>query len=329
MYSDAAQQALGLQQVGDTYVRPAISKNELIGLVGEVNLSNALERDGLIVFADQTKHVSQTGIDLVALDPTTNTVWLLDNKAQIKGISGASALTGSNFDAYKADVVNFLLNRSSHPRAAEAAGLITKGQFKKVVSNAWAGTTTTFTQAVFSAGLNVYDVRLGALFDSYPAWQSAFKKVVTKGLTKLPGMRGAAMLEGSMLVLAVYAGALYVMSADDALKSLGEFAAETALGAALCLLPGGFVAGLVIGLESDETPSQAAARKRQQTIVDITSHIPGFLSLSPAEQKQVSDDVGQLLDQPLIIPDPAPPPSAPPNRGLPGSEFIWPSNNWT
>lgn len=322
IYADATRQALGLQQVGDTYVRPAWTKNQLIGLVGEVLLSDALKRDGLIVFGDPTKHVAGNGIDLVALDPTAGEVWILDNKAQMGPIGGANALTGSNFDTYKDSVLDFLEKRSPHPRAIEAANLIRAGKFRKVIANAWAGLDTKFTQGVFTSALEVYDVRLGAKFTSYAAWESAFK-AIPKGLSRLPGLRGSALLDGSMLVLAVYAAALFVASSDDKFKTLGQFAAETAMNAALCLLPGGFIASLTLGLESDN-PAQMAANKRDETINQICAQVPGFFGMAKADQDQISNSIGQILDDPVLIPDPpAPPgPASQPRQILPG--LTWP-----
>jgi hypothetical protein len=126
-----------------------------------------------------------------------------------------------------------------------------------------------------------------------------------------------------MLVLAVYAAALFVASSDDKLKTLGQFAAETALNTALCLLPGGFIAGLTLGLESDN-PGQMAANKREETINQICAQVPGFFGMPKADQDQISDTIGQILDDPILIPDPPAPPPSPsqPRQILPG--LTWP-----
>ncbi|MCY9696094.1 hypothetical protein [Paenibacillus alginolyticus] len=308
-----------LLQVGDNYVPPATAKNELIGLAGELHLADALTRDGLIVFRDWTKHVSEVGIDLIALDarnvdPNLWEIWLLDNKGQIKGISGANALTGDKFNVYKQQAIDFLKQKSPHPRAVEAGTLLENNKFRKVAANGWAGVDTRFTKKCFDSGLHVYDIRLGKLFEKFSEWESAFIafKALPKGIRRLSGLRGAATVEAMLLVMLVSGGALYVLRSDSAQSILGELVAQTIFDTALSLLPGGFFAGLVVGLESDESPSQRAARKRAETIDEICGSIPGFTGMSPDEQKSIREEIGKLLDEPLFIPDPP----SPPSRGL-------------
>lgn len=304
-----------LQLVND-YVPQARSKNELIGLVGEIQLGAALERDGLIVFKDWNKHVSATGIDLIALDARNSDhnlweVWLLDNKAQMKGISGANALTGDKFNEYKKQCINFLKEKSPHPLAIEAGLLLEKDKFRKVVANGWAGMETRFTQKCFDSGLHIYDIRFGKLFGKFSEWESAFLafKAMPKRVRRINGLRGTATIDGMLLAILVSGGLLYILRSDAVRDILGEIVVQTIFDTVLSLLPGGFFAGLVIGLESDESPSQRASRKREETIDEICSSINGFLALAETEQKSIREEIGKLLDDPLLIPDPPTPPT--------------------
>ncbi|WP_375304417.1 hypothetical protein WI560_19200 [Bradyrhizobium sp. A11] len=309
-YQELTKSALDLQQVGDTYVRPAWTKNQLIGLVGEVLMARALERDGLILFTDVTKHVATPGIDLVALDARSATleVWLIDNKAQMRGISGASSLT-TNFNQNRDAVLTWLETECRHSRALEAAQLIRNNQFRKVVSNAWAGSDKTFTKRLFDAGLHAYDLRLGQVFTSYATWETAFGQI-QKGVRRVVGLAGSATLEGTFLIFAAASGILYVMRSDSIMKTLGNLALESALGAILSELPGGFFGSMVLDLESDESPGQRLARKKRETIDEICSQIPDFSLMSPSEQTRTRDVIGEMLEKPLDIPPP-PEPSKP------------------
>jgi hypothetical protein len=333
---------LGLQQAGyvppDAYSPQTSGVSNLIGQAGEQTAANVFESEKLTVFRDwlATKNIATPGIDIPVLDdrspnPEEWKVWLTDNKAQMKGISGASALTDkTNFEAYKQEVYEFLANKSSHSKAAQAAKLIKDGKFQKVVLNAWAGSNTTFTKRVFDSDLLVYDIRFRQLFTDYSEWRAAYKAfratmlriAGTRG-TATVKVRGAASVEYSLVMIAtiVVAGTtLYALRSDvGLLDALGEEVANTAFGLALSLLPGGFIAGLTVGLRSDETPSQAADRVRKETINDICSSFPGFLKLTDAEQKIIADEIGKMLDDPLRI-DPPAAPSTPagPKQILPG-----------
>ena len=321
------------QQVNDINIPVARTRNELIGLVGEILLEQALERDGLIVFRDLNKKVSANGIDLIALDARNADrnlweIWLLDNKGQMRGISGANALTGDKFEEYKKNAISFLKEKSPHPRAAESAELLATGKFKKVVANGWAGVDTRFTKKCFDSGLHVYDIRLGKLFGVFTDWESAFTafKAMSKGARRITGVRGAATVESTLLAILVSGGALFALHSDAAQSALGEFVAQTIFDTALSLLPGGFIAGLVVGLESDESPSQLAARKRRETIDEICSSIQGFSTMTAEEQKTTQEEIGKLLDDPIMIPDPPNPPAK--KQLLPGLNYPDVRTDW-
>jgi len=322
----AGTEELDLQPVGDTYTPSAMTPNELNGLVGELVLAESLERNGLIVFRDQSKHVSATGIDLTALDPKTLEVWLLDNKAQMDGIGKANALTGDKFESYKNEVIEFLEKRSPHPQAHVAAQSLKQKKYVKVAANAWAGADTRFTKGLFEKqGLKAYDIRMGKLFSKWVDWEQAFKNL-PKGIRRL-GMRGTAILDASLLVLAVVETTLYVVSNREELgKAIGEFVAETVFGSVLSRLPGGFIAGLVIGMESDESPGQLAARKRNETIDSICLSIAGFDKMSVSDQDKIREEIGKILDEPLKIEVPKKP-----GQLLPGLDYdSWkPRTDWT
>ena len=112
---------------------------------------------------------------MVALDPQSGKVWLIDNKAQLRGIGAADALSGAQFEGNKAAARSFLAQISPHPRASDAVKALDRGDFVKVVSNAWAGDTTRFTKSLIDGkGLAVFDVRFKQLFTTFNSWQQAF-----------------------------------------------------------------------------------------------------------------------------------------------------------
>jgi hypothetical protein len=286
----------------DTYARPAVTPNQLVGLVGEQVLANALESHGLVVFRDWTKHVAGNGFDLIAYLPgDPGMVWLLDNKAQLRGIDAASSLSGPQFDRNLMAAKHFLANRTPDPRGANALRALESGAYKKVVANAWAADSVTFTRKLFDiAGINVYDMRLQKLYGSHSAWQSDF--TARPRTVRRIGQRGAISVQEMVLVLAMAGEVLWAMrSGKDLGTALGETAANTALGAVLSLLPGGVAAGFALGLESDETETQRQLRKRRELIDQIAGSIPGFLGLPEAEQTLIKIEIGRLVDDPLRV----------------------------
>jgi|GEM_PF-3126842 len=308
----AGAEGLDLRQVQNHYMPPATNpthpmSNELPAMAGEQILASALERDGLIVFRDWRKNVSSKGIDLVALDLKSGMVWLIDNKAQFSGIGGANALTGGQFNTYKAEIEAFLKDVAPQPRAAEALALLKQNKFIKVVGNGWAGAETRFTRGLFAKGLNVYDVRMGKLFTQQTVWEAAFNTVVKARVVKrLPGTRGTVTLGSMLIAMVVAGGTLFVLRSSEGMKQiLGEIAAETALGALLSRLPGGFVAGIfAIGLEGDEPQSVIDRRK---TINEIIASLPENNTMSEADLKTAREEIGKALDTPVEIMEPSVP----------------------
>ncbi|MBA3868888.1 MAG: hypothetical protein H0X30_07030 [Anaerolineae bacterium] len=309
---------LDLQQVGDHLVPPATNplhpaSNELVAMLGEAQLAAKLESDGLVVFRNWTKNVSAVGIDLVALEltrhpnPLPYRVWLIDNKAQFQGIGDANALTGPKFDTYKADTIKFLKEVHPNPLAKEAARLLEEGKFVKVVGNGWSGPITRFTRGLFAKGLSAYDIRMGKLFTEQQVWEAAFNTVAKIGVVKrVPGMRGTATLGSMLITIAVMSGTLLALRSQEGQQVLGTIVAETALGAVLSRLPGGFIAGIVIGMESDESPDALAARKRKETIDDLVFSLPDSESMSEADLNAAREEIGKILDTPIEITVPSP-----------------------
>ncbi|RKH15357.1 hypothetical protein D7V97_00705 [Corallococcus sp. CA053C] len=298
-----------LQNVGDSFARRAWSSNQLVGLVGERLAVRVLKEEGHIVFTDWRKHISGPGIDLISLDPVTGELWVIDNKAQFRGISGADALTGPQFKGSEQQMRVFL--EKDWPNKAQADMALKALDAKKVklvVSNAFAGEKARFTKALFDKGLHAFDIRLPQgkrLFADFSAWEAAFKQLVTlrRGV-RATGTRGCVTVEGSLVVAVVAAGAMYLFTAGSSVRQVGTVAAEIGLDLLLSKLPGGLFASLVIGLESDESPAALAARKREEQIDALLELVPDFKTLSAAELKESRDALKELLESPQIVEDP-------------------------
>src|SRR5436190_31478 len=84
-----------------------MTPNQVRGEIGEHLLTQILYSQGAHVFVDWNKHVSGSGIDRIALTKSGE-LWLLDNKAQSRGIGHADALTGPQFEASVKRVRTFL-----------------------------------------------------------------------------------------------------------------------------------------------------------------------------------------------------------------------------
>jgi hypothetical protein len=310
--------ALALQNVDTRFSQlPAnVTKQQLLGLVGEQNLIEALTEDGLIVLYDWSKTVATPGIDVIAIkrtpvgDKVISELWLIDNKAQIRGIADAPALTGPQFSANLQEVRDFLAKEYPNKAvAAEAITAIDTKSIRKVIGNAWSGTNTTFTQSLFTKpDVHVYDVRLAKgnrLFSAHADWRVAFK-ALPKGVRRI-GMRGAALHESSMLVLAVAAGALWVArDPEQAKQVVGELAANAFLDGLLSLVPGGWAASIVLTFESDNEPLMKA-RKREETIDKICGSMADFAKRPQDEQDAIRKTIGSMLDDPLNVTIPQPP----------------------
>jgi hypothetical protein len=293
--------------------------------VGELKTAEVLESQGIIVFRDWTKHVTDNGFDLIAFDKASKKVWFIDNKAQIRGIGKADALSGPQFDTNRTAAKEFLASTSPHPEAADALAAIEREDFIKVVSNAWATESTTFTQTMMSKGLAVYDVRVRQLFTNYAEWKLAFAGM--SRIVRRVGMRGSVSVKGMLMIVVVAGGILYAMRSGASVSSaLGELAAELSLGAVLSRLPGGFFAGMVLGLESDESPAALAARKRKETIDQLMWSLPSLEGLTDADQQLARAEIARLIDDPWKIDIPSPP--APKKQLLPGLTSPLDSTDW-
>ncbi len=313
-----------LQQVGDTYVPPAYTANELAAIIGEIYTTNALKSQGHIVFSDWRKHVSATGFDMVSYNPADKSLWIIDNKAQFSlktgGISDANALTGQAFEDYKARLRIFL--EKVWPNQAEAKLALTaleEKNIKLVVSNGFAGDTVRFTKGLFAKGLHAFDLRMEKLYSVQAEWEAAFNKLkpnLTKG-ARLTGKRGMVSVGPMLLVIATVGTAYYFLKAGEDFKQIvGEASAQVGLDLLLSRLPGGLFASFVIGMESDESPEQRAARKREDQIGAIIEMLPGSENLSKEDLKSTRAAIKELLENPLVIPEPP----APPPKPTPGSK---------
>jgi hypothetical protein len=314
---DAATGGMELQQVGDTYVRPAYTPSELAAIIGERIAAEALNAQNHIVFTDWRKHVSATGFDMVSFDRATGELWIIDNKAQFRGIGGANALTGAKFPAYEEELRKFLNYWPVKAEADLAIQALNAKKYKLVVSNGFAGETARFTKGLFEKGLHAFDVRLGKLFSNHAEWEVAYKALTLRKGIRLTSMRGAALMEANLLAAAVAIGAgMFMLSSGVQLKQVGaQLVAQFAVDSVLSRLPGGLFAAFVIGMESDESPSQREARLLNEQIDAVMEKIPGIETLSAAEKKSSRDAVKQMLQNPIIIEDPS---AQPPGFKLPG-----------
>jgi hypothetical protein len=318
-----------LQQVGDSYQVPAYTKHELAAIVGEILASDTLKALNFTVFTDWKKHVSATGFDMAAYNPAEKCLWIVDNKAQFSGIGNANALTGDAFIQYRAKLRLFLLEQ--WPNAAEAKLAIEAldaGRIKLVVSNGFAGEATRFTKGLFDKGLHAFDVRLGKLY--YPAgtpvtpttpghaeWVAEFDKLPKRKGVRI-GKRGVVSVGPMLLAMATIGAAVYLLRSGAEFRQVaGEIAANLALDVVLSKLPGGFIASLVMGLESDNKPL-IDARKLSEDVDRMLEVLPDVKSFSPADLQSTRDALKELIQNPIAIPEKEEPPSL----HLPG--LTWP-----
>jgi hypothetical protein len=317
-FADAVDAANGtaLQNVDNRYVRPAYSPNELTGMVGERIAENVLKSQGHIVFSDWRKHVSGTGFDMVAFNRTTGELWIIDNKAQFRGISGANALTGQAFTQYQTELRNFLSTK--HPVKAEAdlaLGALNANKVKLVVSNGFAGEATRFTKALFDQGLHAFDVRVAQLFSTHANWLAAYNQLTLRKGLRLMGQR-ASLLEGGNLVVAAAAlgQGMFMLTSGMSLKQVAaDLASQVAVDVVLSKLPGGGAAAFVIGLRGDQPESVLILNEQ---IDAIMLRLPGMDTLSKEEEAASREAVKQMLLTAIVIEDPKA--NDPPEFLLPG-----------
>lgn len=101
---------------------------------------------------------------------------------------------------------------------------------------------------------------------------------------------------------------------------IGEVAATLALDAVLSQVPGGFLASLVMGLESDESPAQRAARKLNEQIDMLLSALPDVGSLSAEELLSTREALKTIIQNMPVIKEP-PTPTPPIGIQLPGFQY--------
>lgn len=314
--------ALDLQNVDDRFARGAYTPRELAGLMGEQIAENALRAEGHLIFADWRKHVSAAGFDLVTLDKD-GVLWIVDNKAQFRGIGQANALTGPQRDAYLASLDDFLAKM--HPGKAEAdlarAALAAK-KVRFVVSNGFAGETTRFTKALFERGLDAYDIRFGKLFSDFATWETQYKAIVPalkKGV-RLTGRRGVGLLGVNVLAIAAVAelGHYMLSSGADVGELATAAATQVALETVLSRLPGGFFAGFVLNLRSDQGPAFDREQEVQNAVEVFMARLPGMKDLSKEDYEMTRSAVETMIRMPIELPPP------PPERQPEHREFIVP-----
>lgn len=307
-----------IENVDNRYVRGAYTPSELAGLVGEQITESALRGEGHIVFSDWRKHISQSGFDLVTLDKD-GVLWIVDNKAQFRGIGGANALTGAGYDAYLAELRNFLTN--THPVKAEAdlaLAALNQGKIKKVVANGFAGEATRFTAGLFEKGLVAYDIRIGKLFTDHATWTAAFEALKAVRVLRRT-VRGTGILGVNVLAVCAVAelGNFLITSGPDlkqlALESIASFGLDTILSR----LPGGFFASFALGLESD-SPAVTKERQLEREANDLLQRLPGAAALTDQQKADTLEALKAILRDPMQFPAPPPRPADPPKYLLPG-----------
>jgi hypothetical protein len=305
---------------------PAGVPNHINGEIGELLLSQALDANGLIVLQNWSKQVTENGIDLVVFDARTKEIWLIDNKAQWRGIADAPALTGTQYEGNVRRVQTWLESNSASKEATAALEALRAGRIRRVVANGFAGEATRFTRGLFDRQLCAYDIRLGRMFASYEAWATEFRALT--GLaraTRLARFRGSALFEGTMFVLFVAGGTAYLAHSGNARQIAGGLAADLALTTIISRLPGGLFASLLLGLESDD-PYLMKSRR----IDALAEHVPNYDKYTDEERKRAREILGQLIDEPMNIDPPPPPPDPIPfikKKDFP--EIFGPTPDWT
>ena len=317
-FADAVEAAIGTapQNVDNRYVRPAYSPNELTAMVGERIAENVLRSQSHIVFTDWSKHVSGTGFDMVAFNRTTGELWIIDNKAQFRGISGANALTGQAFTQYQTELRTFLSTK--HPVKAEAdlaLGALNANKVKLVVSNGFAGEATRFTKSLFDQGLHAFDVRVAQLFSTHASWLAAYQQLTLRKGLRLMGQRASLLEGGNLMVAAAVLGqGMFMLTSGMSLKQVAaDLATQVAFDVVLSKLPGGGAAAFVIGLRGDQPESVLMLNDQ---IDAIMLRLPGMDTLSKEEEAASREAVKQMLLTAIVIEDPKA--NDPPEFLLPG-----------
>ncbi len=281
-----------------------------IGDLGEQYLSHTLDSLGYVVFHDWGKSVTGRGIDLVVWDPRTNLVWLIDNKAWSRDLYKAPALTGPQFEWSLKKVKEFLFANTASKEAAAALKALNAERYLKVVSNFNAMGETRFSPLLFQRGIVVFDVRMMRLYYNHASWQAAFATLPLRRGVRMTGQRGSATV-GSMLIAIVLVGGglyLYRHASGNVKQIVLEIAAQGALDALLVRIAGpsvGGIASLTLGLKGDRP---ASVIERDEKVDAIIAGLPelNYDQLTEKEQQDVRKSIGELVDHPLVIPDPPP-----------------------
>ncbi len=256
------------------------NQSHINGELGELILEQWLDEQGIEVFVDASKRVTQGGIDRIAYDPKSDYVYWIDNKALSSGsISDASALSVErlgieNIDDARKAMANQI---GSSSLSEEAMNAYNKGRIKFVLSNANANFNVKFSKAMFAKGWEALDIVTGQIYSSVKDFEAGRKAFTAANYgrvgvdRRLRGQRGFATA-GSMVFLSVsIAGTVYALTQIRDLDDAIEFAAGAAVEA------GGFTIGklatgstgvgiVVAGLptmKSDQAePSQETLRER-------------------------------------------------------------------
>ncbi|MFD8263410.1 DUF4157 domain-containing protein [Streptomyces griseoluteus] len=299
-----------------------------VGELGELYLSQALDRMGYVVLPDASKALTTPGIDLVVFDPRRNVVWLMDNKSLARGIADAPALTGPQLPENLRKVKEWLRSNWASKEAAAALRALNAERYLKVISNFNAMGEIRFTPSLFTRGLVAYDARLMRLFTSHVEWEAAFGRLVLQRGIRLTGARGSATVGSVLITILAIAGSLYLYRAVGAKTQqlAGEAAGAMAVDALLVRIVGtsvGTIASLTLGLESDEP---ASMRERRKKIDEVIAALPElhYDKLSEDEQNEIRKTIGELVDNPLELPPP-PPPAAPTYPVAPASVLARPN----
>ena len=127
-------------------------------------------------------------------------------------------------------------------------------------------------------------------------WKTAFD-AIPKEMRRLVHVRGCATVGQMLFVIAASGTAMLLMRSDNAREFLGEAAVVGTMGVIVDLLPSGFIASLVMELESDETP-------RVRTVRKIVESLEGYWEGDDALKSAMWSMVGEMYDNPLQLPTP-------------------------
>ncbi len=208
------------------------------GEIGEKILEQILDEKGWHIFPDAGKATNGPGADLVAYDPATDYVYLIDNKAlqpkRATAINKTPALDVERLGVENLDQARHLLDKytgfSNEARAAYEGGRI-----RIAVSNAFSDFNISFSAAVFERGLVAMDIVTGGIYSNLRAFQEA-RAALTATQTGLVGVRplvrgqrGFATVGGMIFCMVAIAGTIYAISNIHSLEDAVQFAESSAV----------------------------------------------------------------------------------------------------